>query len=218
MAPTADPAAVRGLPESTLPPEYLLALPTNVPPAPWECQVRSVMWVQKAARPTFDWLGKPTPFSVAGFVEYLDSPVGRYHEVLAGSLVRTGRVPLVHVPFIAVDSLPSVAGGRINWALPKAMAVFDTDLPAGSARAEGAGWSMSVQPLRSGRPPGRQLPIRLRSASIGPLGTYRTNLRASGRLVRVRTQSDGETLTGWLGSGTHLAVVMSGRLRVDPPS
>lgn len=54
MASTADPAAVRGLSESTLAPEHLRAMPASVPPAPWECRARAVMWVQKATRPAFD--------------------------------------------------------------------------------------------------------------------------------------------------------------------
>jgi hypothetical protein len=218
MKPTADPAAVRGLPESALPPEQQLAMPASAPPAPWECHARAVLWVQRASRPRFDWLGAATGLAVAGFVEYLDSPVGRYHEVLAGSLVRTGLIPRVQVPFIAVDSLASVAGGRINWALPKTMASFQTDLEAGSARAEGEGWSVTVQPVRPGLGFRLRLPIRLRFSAIGPLGNYRTSLRASGRIVRVRTAVDGETLTGWLRSGTHLAVVLTGRLRIQPPS
>ncbi len=166
---------------------------------------------------------------MVGFVEYLDSPVGHYHEVLAGSLVRTGLTFRLQVPFIAVDSLASVAGGRINWALPKTMADFTTDLSfgtdldftsdraAGSACAKGQGWSVSVQPVRTGHRPQLRLPIRLRSSATGPLGSYRTSLRARGQLIRVRTQVDGETLTGWLGSGTHLALVFSGRLRVHAP-
>src|SRR3954453_22526314 len=117
MPPTADPATVKGLPESTLRPEHLLALPTDVPAAPWSCRVRALIWWQRASAPAFDWLGRPIPLAVAGFVEYLDTPVGRYHEVLAGNLLRTGAIPAVHVPFIAVDSLASVAGGRANWAL-----------------------------------------------------------------------------------------------------
>jgi len=218
MKPTADPATVRGLPESTLGPEDQLAMPTSVPPAPWECRTRAVLWVQRATRPRFDWLGASTGLATAGFVEYLDSPVGRYHEVLAGSVVRTGLIPRVQVPFIAVDSLPSVAAGRINWALPKTMASFETDLAAADARAVGDGWSVTVQPLRPGQRSRLRLPIRLWFSATGPLGTYRTGLRATGRLVRVRTAVDGETLTGWLGSGTRWAMVLTGRLRIQPPS
>jgi hypothetical protein len=29
-----------------------------------------------------------------------------------------------HIPFIVVDLLPSIVGGRVNWLLPKALARF----------------------------------------------------------------------------------------------
>ncbi len=50
------------------------------------------------------------PVAVGAFVRYLDSPVGAYDEVLACPHLLTGG--RLHIPFIAVDSLPSVVGGR----------------------------------------------------------------------------------------------------------
>ena len=66
-----------------------------------------------------------------------------------------------HIPFIVVDSLASIVGGRANWLLPKALARFDwlsTDSAAGS---EGSvtivgeqpakpAWSITVQFSTSG--------------------------------------------------------------------
>jgi hypothetical protein len=217
-----DPATVPGLPESSLRAEHLTVLPSSSPPPPWNCRVEAVLWTQRATRPpseglAFDWLGQSTGLTVAGFIRYLESPVGPYHEVLAGSMVRTGFRPALQVPFIAVDSLASVAGGRINWALPKTVADFEVDLAGASARAEGADWSLAVQP--AGERPSARRPVPLRAVlpAIGPLGTYRTSLRGRARLVRVRTQADGETLSGWLGSGTHVAVVLTGTARVNAP-
>src|SRR3954452_20277954 len=180
MPPTADPATVKGLPESTLRPEHLLALPADVPAAPWSCRVRALVWCQRASAPAFDWaafdwppsdwLGRPIPVAVAGFVEYLDTPVGRYHEVLAGNLRRTGAIPAVHVPFIAVDSLASVAGGRANWALPKTMAGFETDLATATARASGDGWSIAVRPAGAAPRSSGRTPLWMRFSAVGPLG------------------------------------------------
>jgi hypothetical protein len=217
VPPTAEPATVKGLPESTLRAEHLAALPADVPAAPWECRARALIWWQRATAPDFDWQGRPVPLAVAGFVEYLDTPVGPYHEVLAGNLLRTGRLPVSQVPFIAVDSLASVAGGRANWALPKTMADFEVDLASATARAEGDGWSVAVRPVSAPpRSPGR-LPIRLRTSAAGPLGRYPTSLRATGRLVRVHTRAEGQTLAGWLGHGPRWAVLLTGRLRVGEP-
>jgi hypothetical protein len=219
MTPTADPATVPGLPESHLRPEHLAALSKSPPPAPWTCRARALVWVQRTTeRPAFDWQGRPLPVAVGGFIEYLDTPVGPYHEVLAGSLVRSARIPAVQVPFIAVDSMDSVAGGRRNWALPKTVARFETDLTRATARAEGDGWTATIIPTRAVHRPALPLPIRLRFSAVGPLGTSRTSLRAHGRVIRVRTEVDGETLTGWLGRGTHLAVLLTGLMRIDSPS
>ena len=219
MPPTADPATVPGLPESALSPEHLAALPPGAPPAPWVCRARAVFWLQRShRRPPFDWLGSPMPFALGGFVDYLDTPVGRYREVFAGNLLRDGVRPLVQIPFMAVDSPASVAGGRLNWALPKTMATFDVDLPNATGRAEGDGWAISIRPGRTGAPSGR-LPFALRRpfAVIGPLGTYVTRPHLRLRPVLVRTRVEGETLSGWLGSGTHPAVVMDGELTVGAP-
>ncbi|HWA65418.1 MAG TPA: hypothetical protein VG899_03495, partial [Mycobacteriales bacterium] len=55
-----------------------------------------------------------------------DTPVGPYDEVAATLLPGDGSAH-GHIPFIVVDSLPSVVGGRANWLLPKALASFDWD-------------------------------------------------------------------------------------------
>lgn len=219
MPPTADPATVPGLPESTLSAAHLAALPPNAPPAPWICRARAVFWMQRAhRRPRFDWRGSPIPVAVGGFVDYQDTPVGPYREVFAGNLLWDRYRPVLQIPFMAVDSLASVAGGRMNWALPKTMATFDTDLTNATARAQGDGWSLAVRPRRPGHPSQRlPFPLRIRFASIGPLGTFVTRPRAQGRTVLVQTQVEGPVLTDWLGSGTHPAVVIDGELTVDAP-
>jgi hypothetical protein len=210
---------VPGLPESRLSPEYLAALPADGPAGPWDCRVNLVLWIQRAQVPQrhldVGWLRPLTPLAGAGFIEYLDSPVGPYHEVFAGALLRDGLRPVIQVPFIAVDSLPSVRGGRVNWALPKTMASFSGSIAAGDAQAEGDGWSARVRPGRKLLPIPRPIPLRF--AAVGPLGRYTLALHVAGRLQLVRARAEGETLTGWLGSGRHLAAVLSGRLRITAP-
>jgi hypothetical protein len=225
LASTADPASVAGLPESRLAPDQLAQLPAGSPDAPWSCRATAVLWLQRARTPDFDWRARPAPLAVAGLIEYLDTPVGPYHEVLAGAVLRDGFRPRVQVPFIAVDSLASIHGGRANWALPKTTARFEGEIGRATARAVGDGWSFSVRAARTVRVArtartavaGPRLPVRLRFTSTGPLGEFSTRLRATGRPVLVETVAEGETLTGWLGSGRHLAVVLTGRMWIDPP-
>jgi Acetoacetate decarboxylase (ADC) len=216
---TADPSLVPGLPESRLSPDQLAQLPASSPAPPWTCQAKAVVWVQRGSTPEFEWRGRVQPLAMVCFVQYLDTPVGTYHEVLAGAFLRDGLRPRLQVPFIAVDSLASVHGGRANWALPKTLAGFEGDIGRATAKATGDGWSVSVQPLRPSGwlPSGLRLPIRSRFRSTGPLGVYATTMRATGRPILLGTEVEGETLTAWLGSGRHLGMAFTGRMRIDAP-
>ena len=204
------------LPESRLPAELLAQLPASTPGPPWDCLVRAVVWVQRAPSPlpsSFRYAGRVRAVTLGAVVDYLESPVGPYREVFAGPLLRGTVLPVVHVPFIAVDSLPSVHGGRAHWSLPKAVAQFAGDVGAGRVTATGDDWAVSVQ----ARPRGPLLPLR------GPLVNAQTeqraviSLRGRGRLASVDVAATGLVLGGWLGTGTHPGVVAEGRMRVQPP-
>lgn len=204
------------VPESRLPAELAAQLPTSTPPAPWPCRVRAVLWLQRATSPLpagSPFAGRTRNLAIGGFIDYLESPVGPYREVLAGQLLRGLGLPVVHIPFIAVDSLPSVHGGRTHWDLPKAYAEFSGDIGAGQIRADGEAWSVSASAV----------PYGLRFPVIGPLhndqgrGRATSSLRGTARLARIEVSANGESLTGWLGHGTHLGLVAEGRMVVGPP-
>jgi hypothetical protein len=203
------------LPESRLPDELHDQLPATTPGPPWDCRVRAAVWVQRAPSPlpsSFRYAGRVRPVTLGAVVDYLESPVGPYREVFAGPLLRGTLLPVVNVPFIAVDSLPSVHGGRAHWSLPKTTASFSGDVESATTAA-GADWSVSVEV----RPRGPRLPVR------GPLVNAQTSqraviwLRGRGRLARVRVSATGLVLGGWLGSGTHPGVVAEGRMLVQAP-
>ena len=204
------------LPESRLPGALLAQLPATTPAPPWDCRVRAVVWVQRAPSPLPDghpFAGRTRGVALGALVEYLDSPVGAYREVFAGPLLRGTLLPVVHVPFIAVDSLPSVHGGRAHWSLPKTVAQFAGDIGAGRASATGEGWSVAVDADARGP----RLPV------AGPLVSSQdgrrvvVQLRGRGRLARVHVTAHGPTLAGWLGTGAHVGVVAEGRMQVQPP-
>ena len=198
------------VPESALPAALLAQLPASTPPPPWDCRVRAVVWLQRGAPPEVD--GPPVlPLTVGAVVEYLDSPVGPYREVFAGPVVRGRGRPAVSVPFIAVDSLPSVHGGRVHWGLPKAVAQFAGDLD--DVAVTGDGWSVGARATPVGPP----LPLVASFANAQAAGRAPVRVRGRGRLARVRVDATGPTLSGWLGSGTHLGVVGTGRLVVGRP-
>ena len=209
-------ADLPSLPESRLPEALLAQLPASTPAPPWPCRVRATVWVQRAPSPlpsSSRYAGRVRGAALGAFVEYLESPVGPYREVFVGQLLRGTVVPVLHVPFIAVDSLPSVHGGRAHWALPKAVAQFAGDVGSGTASATGDGWSVGVRATVRGP----RLPVG------GPLvaeqdGRRATaQLRGRGRLASVEVVASGLTLPGWLGSGSHPGVVAEGRMVVGPP-
>jgi hypothetical protein len=209
----ADPARVPGLPESRLSDADLARLPAGSATAPWRCRARAVVWYQRAKHPDFAWSASTLPVAVVAFVDYEDTPVGPYQEVVAAAAVRRGRRVMGQVPFIAVNSLPSVHGGRANWALPKTTATFRGGVADGAVSARGDGWSMTVLAARTGP----RFPVRASAWQTGPLGDYHVGLRATGRPVIVDTSAVGATLTPWLGAGRHLGMTMDGEMIVGPP-
>ena len=201
--------------ESVLPEALLAQLPATTAPPPWDCRVRAVVWLQRGTAPLppdSPYAGQVLPLTLAAFVDYLDSPVGAYREVFAGPLVRRAGRPAVHIPFIAVDSLPSVHGGRAHWGLPKGYATFTGDVGAGEVSATGDGWSVQASASATGVP----VPIVGTFANAQVAGRASVVLRGRGRVARVRVTASGPSLSAWLGSGTHLGVVATGRLVVHP--
>lgn len=203
-----DLTSVPGLPECALPADVALA--GGAPAPPWDCRVRAVVWWQRSTAPLpADWPVEARGLTVGAVVDYLESPVGPYREVFAGALVRSGLA--LTVPFIAVDSLPSVAGGREHWWLPKGLAVFDGDV-LGRTSVRGEQWAVDV----SARGVAPLLPTRASFGADQGHGRARVSLRGRTALARVRVDAVGPSLSGWLGTGTHLGVVGTGRLLVGP--
>ena len=134
------------------------------------------------------------PVTVGGLIRYRETPVGPYHEVLASPVVLAGpKGPEASVPFIAVDSLPSVRGGRENWALPKTLARFawPEQLRGGfELDAEGAGWSVHA----TVHPRARRLPFAApsRNRQVTPAGArdHVRQLLARARAARLRGARD----------------------------
>ncbi len=166
--------------------------------------------------------------TVCAFVSYLGSPVGPYSEILASpqllaGAVRRGVLARVHVPFIAVDSLPSVQGGRSHWSLPKTLATFSGG--ALDREVRGDGWRVRA----AARPAGPWLPsvARLGSTQVDGTGAVSSSVTRSvsrARLARVVVETEStRDLAGWLLPGTHRGLVLRGRMTVgaaspDPPA
>ena len=185
-------------------PAHAVALP---PAPPWDCSVSAVVWWHRPGPGAHDDLppgSRPLlPVTVGALLRYERSPVGPYSEVLGCPvLLRGGGLVHTTVPFIAVDSIASVAGGRAHWALPKVLAAFGP-LPGGT-RVDGDGWQVHVRPT----PVGPSLPVAARFSTTqdGRLSA-RSRVRGRARLARVRV--DGSGLPPWLRPGRHPGLVLS---------
>ncbi len=224
--PAPDWAVLPGAPESALAAGLLARLPPATPPPPWPTRVEAVLWWHAAGPEALAALppelgARPRrPLVVGAFLRYLDSPVGAYEEVLGAVAHAPAHVT---VPFMAVDSLPSVHGGRAWWSLPKALAAFERT--GDSVLARGAGWQVAA----TARQVGPRLPAfgGLRLTQLDATGAAR-RARATAvgrvRLARVDvTVTSGAwavpgSIAGWLRPGRHRGLVLRARVRVGAPA
>ncbi len=192
--------------------------PTS-PPPPWPAAVRATLWWHRSTPAAAEYGpdGPTLPITLAMMVDYLDSPVGPYREILASPVLRRGLIPAMAVPFIAVDSEPSVHGGRAHWRLPKVLATFSGDV-LGDFSAAGGGWKVAT----SARPRGPELPIIgglpfAQPGDDGSISRATARLRGKFRYARVGVEAEGPTLSRWLRPGTHHGIVItSGRMSTGP--
>jgi hypothetical protein len=211
---------VAGVPETAVSEALLAGLPANDSPAPWECVCEAVVWFGRGGRAAADALppalreGAQGLAVVGGLVRYLETPVGPYDEVLGMVGSRTGLRPWGSVAFMAVDSQPSLVGGRTNWAMPKTFASFDGGVGDGRSfsgtGADSTRWQVTATP----KVLGPALPVRTTGVARQEFPGRRVGtspLRARGRvrpaLVTVQVESDGPLPT-WLRPGRHLGAVV----------
>lgn len=208
-----------GIAEAALSPALVADLPANRARAPWTCRCSAVMWLGRGGRAAAAALppalaGSPALATIGGFVRYTDTPVGPYDEVLGMIGSRTGPHPWGSVAFMAVDSRPSLVGGRGNWAMPKSLARFHGEPAAGhtitGTGADETGWSVSA----TTRAVGPAVPFRSRGTarqqfSDGRIGAALLSFtgRVRPAIIDVGVSSTGGLAT-WLRPGRHLGVVI----------
>ncbi|ORI20076.1 hypothetical protein [Rhodococcus sp. 1168] len=204
------------------------------PPPPWPAEVRATIWWHRA-RPAGRALlrGRTIPISVVMVIDYLNSPVGPYREVLASPVLQRpgrglGAMPRMSVPFIAADSETSVHGGRTHWHLPKVLADFGGDVLA-DASVSGAGVSgdessrggWSVRTQAKGIGPSFPIKGALGFAQPSDEGSVLATARLTGkaRPARVQVAASGPSLGEWIAPGTHFGLqIVSGRMVTGPSS
>jgi hypothetical protein len=207
-----DLLALRGVPQTALDQATAAELPAAAPAAPWRTSMQAVLWSGRPSRAARQAAG-PVPGTVTavigGFIRYSETPVGPYDEIMGAVGLLSGRAVHATVPFMAVDSLASVVGGRMNWALPKTVARFAGE-PSTGMSATGPSWSVRAAVTAAGP----AIPFRARGgiAQPWPGGAVRRAhvvIRGKARLALVRVHVDADpSLAGWLRGGRHVGVVL----------
>ena len=205
-----------GTPETTLRREDLATLPASAPGPPWRVSAHALIWaarVDERARGAIQALvpqeisAHATPIATLGaLIRYLDTPVGRYSEIIGAVVYRRGGTVFSHIPFIAVDSPASVVAGRTNWALPKTFASFENQPAPGIPMiATGGDWRVEAIPTAARFAVPLLVPRLLALVQLGPHRTvYSVRPGSYGMMrlgradVRVRASP---TLDDWFPSG-----------------
>lgn len=187
----------------------------DVPGAPWSVRAQAVVWGCRGDRSIGAALAPPVRGSfsgrglTAGLVRYTDTPVGPYDEVFA-AVGALGRPVRATIPFIAVDSEPSVAGGRTNWALPKVAASFEGGPLESSWSVTGEDWKVTIRP----RAYGPRVPIVGNSVVVQPWPDGRARAapgssRGRGRLALITVEVEaGPDISALIRPGRHAGMVI----------
>ncbi len=227
--PVADLAGIHGVPEAALTPEVLSALPPTSPPAPWALRLDAILWIHQATDEALDLVapalrgGRHLPLTVGGFVRYHETPVGPYSEVFGSPVVLVRRgLTMGTVPFMVVDSLASIRGGRENWALPKSLGAFaweGDDAVRAHGESPAGAWSVSARARPVGPPLPTWAPAWNRQATPdGRVLRIAARARGLAKMATVHVDSSGPSLPSWLVPGEHVGIVLRrGRMTFGAP-
>ena len=147
---------------------------------------------------------------------YDDSPVGPYRELAVGEPARLGARLGLCITTMAVTSVDSRLGGRVNWGFPKELGTLAW-LEEGDERV--LRWeerSIVVRATPVGPPLPVLLPLRALQRRADGLVSVRGYARGRGRVARVEVTAPEEDALAGL-AGRHKGLVVSGmRLVVNP--
>jgi hypothetical protein len=147
---------------------------------------------------------------------YDDSPVGPYRELAVAQPAHLGARPGMCITTMAVTSVDSRLGGRINWGFPKELGTL-VWLDEGDERVmrwEERGIVVRATPV--GPPLPVLIPLRaLQRRADGPVSVM-SRARGRGRVARITVETpDDDPLAGL--SGRHRGLIVAGlRLVVSP--
>ena len=157
----------------------------------------------------------PGPWQIVAS-RYDDSPVGPYRELAVGEPARLGARLGVCITTMAVTSVDSRLGGRVNWGFPKELGTL-VWLDEGDDKV--LRWEereIVVRATPLGPPLPVLLPLRALQRRADGLVSVRGYARGRGRVARVEVSvPDDDPLAGL--AGRHKGLTVSGmRLVVNP--
>lgn len=186
-------------------PDIASDLAQPLAPPPWTLRGSGYLFALRFPDPMLDrspWTptslrkSRRGPLSLAMLVNYEDSPVGRYGELLfIPGRFRFGSDLLPSISRILVSSQASVVAGRRNWGIPKDLAAFSLDLHGegiNQAHVREADGSLIADFVLQGRGPKLPINTALVPATWRQLGQvwegreYRYAPSASGHVRRAR--------------------------------
>lgn len=203
--------------DRTRPAERTTPAGVAYPPEPWVLEGRGdiTVWRVPADRvPALPAGAEPVvvrgrALVATAFVDYAETGLLPYHELLAAVVVRHGRGLALSITDIWVDSEVSLAGGRGHWGIPKDLAVFSV-----GPRAGGTAWTCTVDGRLAARAevrpggPSLRLPVPLVTRVVQSIAgeTVASKLVSGGRVRRARgtweVPADGAL--GWLSGASAL--------------
>ena len=193
---------------------------SEAPHAPWvlggECLVAMVRpSAPLGDLPADDLRRIPGPCPVTA-ARYDDSPVGPYRELAVGQPARLGARLGVCITTMAVTSVDSRLGGRVNWGFPKELGTL-VWLDEGEDRV--MRWEERNIVVRAS-PVGRYLPVLLPLRALqrraDGMVSVRGHARGRGRFARVEIEvPQDDPLAGM--AGRHRGLMIAGvRLVMNP--
>jgi hypothetical protein len=192
---------------------------SELPHAPWVLGGESILALASVKETLGDLPDElhrvPGPSSITA-ARYDDSPVGPYRELAVGQPAHLGARLGVCITTMAVTSVDSRLGGRINWGFPKELGTI-VWLDEGEDRV--VRWeerNIVVRASPVGPPLPVFLPLRALQRRADGLVSVRGHARGRGRVARVEVEVPADDPLAGL-AGRHRGLMVAGmRLLVNP--
>ena len=196
-----------------------MVVTSQAPHAPWILGGECVVTMASPGAPLGDLpeglRRLPGPAQVVA-ARYDDSPVGPYRELAVGQPARLGARLGLCITTMAVTSVDSRLGGRVNWGFPKELSTLVWIDEDGDRVLRWEERSIVVRASPMGPPLPVLLPLRALQRRADGLVSVRGYAKGRGHVARVDVTTPADDPLAGL-AGRHRGLLVSGmRLVVNP--